>query len=233
LVNLADEGAGSGLSSCARLLTGRLGFSGPFLIMRSLAALSFALTLTVLLAHDAAGQSSSGSVTVSGQVSRAVFLNVAPGAQLAADDFRVTHTRHDAHTVRLSVSVTGDEARLISIPLQLRSNAGFRLSASANAGNASLSQMRVTGARATGSLVSADALDTAAQDDAADDAHANPAASQFPDTRTLLTGPRISLGGTHDTPSNALEVTLLLEVRPQDGQFSEVELTLTASPGDN
>ena len=199
--------------------------------MRSLAALSFALTLTVFLAHEAAGQSSSGSVTVSGQVSRAVFLNVAPGAQLYADDFRVTHTRQDAHTVHLSVSVTGGEARLVSIPLQLRSNAGFKLSASAEAGDASLSAVRVTGARATGSLVAADALDAATRDAATEDAHASPAASQSPFTRTLLTGPRISLAGTLDTPSNALEVTLLLEVQPRDGQqHSNVELTLTAPP---
>lgn len=199
--------------------------------MRSLAALSFALALTVLLAHEAAGQSGSGSVTVSGQVSRAVFLNVAPGAQLYADDFRVTHTRQDAHTVRLSISVTGDEAGLISIPLQLRSNAGFKLSASAEVGDASLGAMRVTGARATGSLVAADALNALTQDAATDDAHANPDASHLP--YTLLTGPRISLAGTHDTPSNALEVTLLLEVRPQGGQTYDIELTLTASPDGN
>lgn len=199
--------------------------------MRSLAALSFALTLTVLLAHEAAGQSGSGSVTVGGRVSRAVFLNVAPGAQLYADDFRVTHTRQDAHTVHLSVSVTGVEARLVSIPLQLRSNAGFKLSASAGPGDASLSAMRVTGARATGSLVAADALDVETRDAAADDAHANRDASQLHHTRTLLTGPRISLAGTHDTPSNALEITLLLEVRPRDGRLhASVELTFTASP---
>src|SRR5829696_3125934 len=98
--------------------------------MRSVVALSFALTLTILLAHEAAGQSGSGSVTVSGQVSRAVFINVAPGAQLSADNFRVTHTQPNAHTVLLSISVAGGEMRRVSIPLRLRSNAGFKLSAS-------------------------------------------------------------------------------------------------------
>ncbi|HYG78746.1 MAG TPA: hypothetical protein VD861_00075 [Pyrinomonadaceae bacterium] len=164
-------------------------------------------------------------------MSRAVFLNVAPGARLSADDFRVTYTRQDARTAHLNISVKGDGAGLINIPLQLRSNAGFRLTASAGPGGASLSAMRVTGVRATGSLVASDALDAATQDASTDDAHANPDASQFPSTRTLLAGPRISLGGTHDTPSNALEVTLLLEVRPPDGQeHASVELTLTALP---
>lgn len=200
--------------------------------MRSFAALSFALTLTILLAHDAAGQSAHGSVTVSGQVSRAVFLDIAPAAHLSADNFQVTHTQQDAHTIHLSISVAGTEARLVSIPLQLRSNAGFKLSASAELSNASLSMMRVAEARATGRLVSADAVNAAMRDAATDGAHANPL--QFPSTRTLLTGPRISLGGTHDTPSNALEVTLLLEVSPYEGyQNSNVELTLTASPDSN
>ena len=200
--------------------------------MRSFAALSFALTLTILLAHDAVGQSASGSVTVGGQVSRAVFLDVAPTTQLSANNLRVTHTQQDAHTVHLSISVAGGEARLVSIPLQLRSNAGFKLSASAELSNASLSTIRVADARATGSLVSAEVVNAATRDAATDDAHAN--ALQFPFTRTLLTGPRISLGGTRDTPSNALEVTLLLEVRPHAGhQNANVELTLTATPDSN
>ncbi|HEY0377180.1 MAG TPA: hypothetical protein VGC87_09500 [Pyrinomonadaceae bacterium] len=198
--------------------------------MRSFATLSFALALTILFAHDAAGQSASGSVTVGGQVSRAVFLDVAPGAQLSADNIRVTQTQQDARTVHLSISVAGTDAGLVSVPLQLRSNAGFRLSASAEASNAFLSTMRVTGARATGSLVAAEAVNAAAQEAAAGDAHAS--RLQFSSAHTILTGPRISLGGTHDTPSNALEVTLILEVRPDEGyQNSDIELTLTASPG--
>jgi hypothetical protein len=187
--------------------------------------------MTILLAHGAAGQSASGSATVSGQVSRAVFLDVAPAAQLYGDNFQVTHTQQDAHTVHLSISVPGGEARLVSIPLQLRSNTGFRLSASAESSGASVSTLRLTDARATGSLVAADAVNAATRDAASEDAHANTYSSQFPSARTLLTGPRISLGGTHDAPSNALEVTLLLEVRPREGyQNSNVELTLTASP---
>ncbi|HJU56217.1 MAG TPA: hypothetical protein VJ715_16665 [Pyrinomonadaceae bacterium] len=198
--------------------------------MRSFVALSFALALTILLARDAAGQAGSGSVTVGGQVSRAVFLNVAPSAPLSADNFRVTHTQANAHTVQLSISISGGEAGLVRIPLQLRSNAGFKLSASAELSEASLSVMRVTGARGTGRLVAADAVNAATQDAATDGAHASPDAQGFSSTHTLLTGPRISLAGTHDTPSNALEVTLLLEVRPQDGrQHASVELTITAS----
>lgn len=202
--------------------------------MRSFVALSFALTLTILLAHEAAGQSGSGSVTVGGQVSRTVFLNVAPGARLSADNFRVTHTQSNAHTVQLSISVAGGESRLVSIPLQLRSNAGFKLSASAELSEASLSAMRVTAARATGMFVTAEAVNAATQDIATDDAHGNTNAPRFSSSHTLLTGPRISLAGTYDTPSNALEVTLLLEVRPQDGQqHASIELTLSALPDIN
>ena len=180
--------------------------------MRSLVALSFALALPFLLAHEAAGQIHSGSVTVSGRVSPAVFLTVAPGA----DNLQVTYTQKDARTLRLTISNASNEASRVSIPLQLRSNAASELSVSATPGGAELLSIGVTGARATGSFVAPEALAAATGE---------PRATHSTSTQTLLTLPRISLAGTHDSPSNALELTLLLEVRPGD-----LELTLTASP---
>lgn len=180
--------------------------------MRSLVALSFALALPFLLAHEAAGQTSSGTVAVSGRVSPAVFLDVAPGA----DSLQVTYTRHDARTLRLTISNAGNEASRVSVPVQLRSNAASELSVSAAPGGAELLSVGVTGARPTGNFVATEALAAAT---------AGPPATNSTSAQTLLTLPRISLAGTHDSPSNALEVTLLLEVRPGD-----LELTLTASP---
>lgn len=179
--------------------------------MRSLFALSFALALPFLLAHEAAGQTNTGSVTVSGRVSPAVFLNAAPGA----DSLQVTYTQQDARTLRLKISTDGSASSRVSIPLQLRSNAASELSISATPGGAELLSIGVTGARATGSFVAPEAL--AAATGEPHTIHSTP-------TRTLLKLPRISLAGTHDSPSNALEVTLLLEVQPGD-----LELTLTAS----
>lgn len=187
--------------------------------MRSLLALSFAMAVPFLLAQDAAGQTTSASVTVSGQVSPSVFLTVAPGAQLSAEGFQVTHTQQDARTLRFTISTVDGEARRVSIPVQLRSNAASELSISTPHGGADLLALTVTGARATGNFVAPEALNAATRESQA--AHSTPA-------QTLLTVPRISLAGTHDSPSNALEVTLLLELQP--GHNATLELTLTATP---
>ena len=194
--------------------------------MRPIVALSFALVIPFFLAREAAGQTRSGSVTVGGRVSPAVFLTVAPGAQLSADNLQVTYTRQDTRTLRLTISIAGGEAGSVSIPLQLRSNASSELSASTRPGGAESFSLRVAGARATGSFVAPGALDAALAAATGESLAAHPTAPT-----ALLNLPRISLAGTHDSPSNALEVTLLLEVRPNDGrQNADVELTLTASP---
>ncbi len=192
-------------------------------IMRSLLALSFALAVPFLLAQDAAGQTTSASVAVSGHVSPSVFLNVAPGAQLSADNLQVTSTQQDARTIRFAISITSGEASRVSIPLQLRSNAASELSISTPHGGAELLTLTVTGARATGSFVAPEALSAALA--AAND---EPQAAHSTAAQKLLSVPRISLAGTHDSPTNALEVSLLLEVQP--GQNATLELTLTASP---
>ena len=187
--------------------------------MRPFVALSFALIVPFLLAQEAAGQTSSGSVTVTGRVSPAVFLTIAPGAQLSAANYQVTYTQQDARTLRLTISIAGGQGSRVSVPLQLRSNAASELSVS----TADLLALCVTGARATGSFVAPEALDAALAAGAGEPHAAHSIAAQ-----TILTVPRISLAGTHDSPSNALEVTLLLEVQP--GQNATIELTLTASP---
>jgi hypothetical protein len=48
----------------------------------------------------------------------------------------------------------------------------------------------------------------------------------------VLSGPRVSLGGTLESPNNALQVTLLIRMRPQPGRGSLVHLTFigTAAP---
>ena len=191
--------------------------------MRPVVVLSFALALSFLLAHEAAGQTGSASVTVNGHVSPAVFLTVAPGAELSADNFQVTYTQQDARTLRLSISITGGEASRVRLPVQLRSNAASELSVSTTLGGADLLTLMVTGARATGSFVAPEALDAALAAATGESLAAHSSATQ-----TLLNVPRISLAGTHDSPSNALEVTLLLEAQP--GHNATFELTLTASP---
>ena len=211
--------------------------------MRPFAVLSIALALTVLLATDARGQSAvAASVTVGGQVGEAVFVSIAPGAQVSTETnetLPVTYSNLDRHTVRLSIStsVSNSGVGRISIPLQLRSNVGYTLRASANLNGTTLllRELCVAGVRATGRHVARGAENAANMKACADRTasvqagDANRSGLSAP--ATLLQGEPISLSGTSDSPFNALEVLILVEVetptlRPQ----GDIELILSATP---
>lgn len=205
--------------------------------MRSGVVLFCALSLTLLLAAEAIGQNGSASVSVNGHVSEAVFISIAPGAQLSGDRLRLTYSNLNPHSIRVLISTSESDVRQISIPLQLRSNASYTLSASSNMSGATLRRLCIANARPTGRFVAADALNAvnrATCDVAAaglQPRHVNQSALNYTSTSALLTGPRISLAGTSDTPFNALEVMLLIEVEPQSGlEQGSIELILSASP---
>jgi hypothetical protein len=196
-----------------------------------------ALTLTLLLAAKALGQSGTASITVNGHVSEAVFVSIAPGAQLSDDQMLLTYSNLGPRSLRLSISTIGSDVRRISIPIQLRSNVPYTLSANANLSETTLRKLCLTGARTTGRFVAADAvkaINTAGcetQTATARPGGLNRGALPFSSPYTLLEGSRISLAGTFDTPSNALEVMLLVEVEPHAGQKNgSIEMTLSALP---
>lgn len=202
--------------------------------MRAFAVLSIALTFAFLLAPQASGQ----SVTVGGQVGEAVFVSIAPGAQVSGDTLPVTYSNLDKHTVRLSIPTSGTSGgRRLSIPLQLRSNVGYTLSASANFDGTTLllRELCVANVKATGRHVARGATNAANMAACADRAahvrtgDANRGGSSSP--ATLLQGQPISLSGTSDSPFNALEVLILVEVETLTGQpQGQIELILSATP---
>jgi hypothetical protein len=209
------------------------------MLMRSCAVLSIALALTILVAPDARGQATAASVTVGGQVSGAVFVSIAPGAQLSGETLPavVTHSNLDRHTVRLSISTSGSGgSRRITIPLQLRSNVGYTLHASATLnGTTRLRGLCVANVRATGRHVARAATNAANMaacvDGAANVQIGNANRSGFASPTSLLQGQFISLSGTPDSPFNALEVLILVEVEPQTRQpQGSIELILSATP---
>lgn len=119
-----------------------------------------------------------------------------------------------SETVALSVTritLSGDDASVIRVPLLVRSNSGFKISAVFESQTAELSELSVVDVHATGSLVSPQVVNTV-------------------DTRregdVVLRGPRISLGGTLNSPNNALQVTLLIRVKPQSVSGWKGHLTL-------
>jgi hypothetical protein len=212
--------------------------------MLSLRSLSFALTLLLLLACATRAQSVSAraSVTINGQVSGTVLLNLSPTARLSDGATHITSRNTDAHTLVVSIKTEDHRAGQIVIPVQIRSNVSYALSASIKQSGATTPRLqpmrgiKVAGARATGRFVAPDAVEAmnVAAFDTANEASRLPQASRntlHSSPVTLLTGTRISLAGTSDSPHNALEVTIVAEVGASAAEeMQSIELTLSATP---
>jgi hypothetical protein len=144
-----------------------------------------------------------------------VFL--APASSAAQT---VTLTGTVSETVALSVTritLSGDDAQpsVIRVPLLVRSNSSFKISAVFESQTAELSGLSVVDVHATGSLVSPQAVN---------------AVEKRREGDVVLRGPRISLGGTLNSPNNALQVTLLIRLKPQTLSGWTGHLTLAGSP---
>ena len=181
-----------------------------------------------LIPPSAETQTNRGSVTLTGTVSESVALSVAPG--LAAID-----VVSSGNTVRLTLPGTDVDVR---VPLMVRSNTSFKISANVETTTTQLAQLSVIDVRATGRMASRQAVNElnvpqqfdlrrAGDNAAAMDLSAINVSQPF----LLVSGPRVSLGGTLDSPQNALEITLLIRLKPQPVPGSPVHLTFVATAG--
>ena len=156
------------------------------------------------------------SVTVTGTVSETVALSVAPA---------FTHGNMEVvtsgNTVRITVSGRDAGSPVIRVPLLVRSNSSFKVSAMFESQTAELDQLLVTDAHATGRLVAPQLVNSLDKRREKDTDTSRP--------WLVLSGPRISLGGTLDSPNNALKVTLLIRLKPQTVNGWTVHLTLVGS----
>ena len=142
-----------------------------------------------------------GSVALQGNVSGTVALSVLPN---------FTHKNIDVisssgGTVRVTLSSTATEFPVIRVPLLVRSNSSFKISAVFESQTAVLTHLSVTDVHPTGSLVSPGVVNALVRPEV--------------DVNTsqpflVLSGPRVSLGGTLQSPNNALQVTLLIRMHP-------------------
>jgi hypothetical protein len=150
-------------------------------------------------------------VVLNATVSETATLSVAP----TFSQSNVDVVSSGGNTVRITLS--GDDA-VIRVPLLVRSNSSFKISADFDT-TTELSQLSVIDVHATGSLVSLQAVS------AIDVRHID-----LNDARPLLvaSGPRVSLGGTLNSPNNALQITLLIRLQSQPARGS---LTLVATAG--
>jgi hypothetical protein len=158
------------------------------------------------------------TVRLSGSVSETVTLSVAPDFRNSA----VEVVSNGGNTVRITVSGDAAGSPVIRVPLLVRSNSGFKISAVFESRTAELAQLLVTDAHPTGSLVSphiVNALEKARRVD-----------TDVSGPLLVLTGPRVSIGGTLTSPNNALQVTLLIRLKWQPPPGSLVQLTFIAQP---
>jgi len=140
------------------------------------------------------------TVTVTGSVSKAVALSVSPDT--AHGHVQVVN---NGNSVRMTLSGHGAGSSVIRVPLLVRSNSDFRISGNFESTNAVLTELSVKEVRATGRLVSPEAIDKVQITPEFD------AANPF----VLLSGPRVSLGGTLNSPNNALQITLMIRVKSE------------------
>ena len=180
----------------------------------------FALVAGVLLVcATVQGQTRGSSVTLTGTISETVALSTLPTFTLSGAKMDVVSS--GGNTLRITLS--GDnQAQVIRVPLLVRSNSGFKLSAVFESNTTEVAQLSVIDVDATGNLVSPHllkALDVRSLFD--------PEISQ---PLLVLSGPRVSLGGTLESPNNALQLALLIRLTAQPARDWLVHLTLVASP---
>jgi hypothetical protein len=144
-----------------------------------------------------AGVKAQESVTLKATVSETVTLSVAPNSI----DGDVVNS--SGNTVRITLS--GAKSPVIRVPLLVRSNTGFQITAVFESEGAVLSELSVLDVRPTGRLVSPHIVNVF---------HAEPQLD--PDTSQplfVVSGPRVSLGGTLNSPNNALQITVLIRLK--------------------
>ena len=164
----------------------------------------------MLFIVPAAVEAQTGSVVLRATVSETVSLSVAP----TFSQSNVSVVSSGGNTVRITLS--GDDP-VIRVPLLVRSNTSFKISALFESTTA---EVKVTDVHANGTLVSPNAVKRLIVLPKFDRNLSQPL--------LVASGPRVSLGGTLDSPNNALEITLLIRLNPQQPHAS---LTLVATAG--
>jgi hypothetical protein len=181
-------------------------------------------------------QGESGSIVLRGSVSKTVSLSLSPDA---------SHTRVELNAIEnngvLNVLLSGSGfERNVEVPILIRSNVSYNLTASIQSQNAVSMKLRVLSVEPTGMLVARGAVTGVAVDPLFDmrrgDSFAGDEGRSTIDDLvpfTILSGSRISLGGGLKSPNNALKVILLLSVQPnvEKGNWT-VNLKLQGSATD-
>ena len=184
----------------------------------------------------AQGQTSNGSVTMKANVSETVALSVSPN--LLRDNVQVDG-HSDVKSLTLTLSGSAHDVMSVRVPILIRSNTGYNISALVQSQAATLASFAVVDVYPTGRFVCPESfanlhvareLDSRNQNGTVQIA-SSPLNNASP--LAILSGPRVSLAGTLNSADNALEVILLIVVNPDaaaHGWF--LRLTLSGSAGE-
>lgn len=146
-------------------------------------------TLLAVLCVVPASVAAQSSVALRATVSEVVALSVA-----ADSNFAVVSS--GGNTVRITLPVDDATEQVVRVPLLVRSNTSFKISANFEAA-VEPSEVSVTDVHATGNWVSPNVVNAV-------------------EVRgKVVTGPRVSLGGTLASPNNALHITVVIHLPPQ------------------
>lgn len=187
--------------------------------------------IALMLVLPAAANAQTGRVTLQATVSETVTLSVLPNFSRGDVDADVISS---GNTVRITLSSRGAKgAVVVRVPLLVRSNSSFKLLASFDPA-AVITQLSVLNVRATGALVSPQAvngLNVSQQFDLRGRDENAFASFDLSQPLLVLSGPRVSLGGTLNSPNNALQIDLLIRLQQQPAHGSPVHLTFAATAG--
>ncbi|HSE15968.1 MAG TPA: hypothetical protein VLB46_02885 [Pyrinomonadaceae bacterium] len=154
------------------------------------------LTLIAVGVLVPAAVKAQSAVTLKATVTETVSLSVLPNS-IDAEVVSI------GNTVRVTLSSAGSP--VVRVPLLVRSNTSFNISAVVESTTAELAEVSIADVRATGTLVAPNAI-------TALNAPSNPLDLSRP--FLVATGPRVSLGGTLNSPNNALQITVLIRFKP-------------------
>jgi hypothetical protein len=201
--------------------------------MHPLKGLCWLALLVVLATARVSAQQARAAVTMTGHVSSFAAVSAGQGASVVRGGAQISAAPAGAHTLIFSLSGQADDEAQVDIPVQLRSNAAFTLTAWAEKGGAAILDLSVVGVGGAGRLVHPGAAGrvevSAAFDGRLDKRPADVRHLSSP--ATILSGPVVSMGGTLDSPANMLEVVLRVVFKAADaGRDKTAELKVSVAP---
>jgi hypothetical protein len=185
----------------------------------------------------AQGQTRLGSVTMKAGVSEFVALSAGP--TMPQHNLRID-AQGDPGSLTLTLSGSATDVVEVRVPILIRSNSSYNVSALVRSQAATLASFVVLDARPIGRFVATDALtnlnvtrelDRRATNGQGQTTAANSLPLSLSTPLSILSGPRVSLAGTLNSADNALEVIILIAVKPDAGATGWLtSVSLSGSP---